>query len=139
LEKDRYIYPAIFDYAEDGISVEFPDLPGCLTFGSTDEEALTMAKEAMALHLYGMEEDNVSIPAPSKATDVKTESNQVVVLVEVWMPPFRNEMKHRAVKKTLTIPQWLDDLAKEHRVNYSQLLQDALKKHLGAEEPKKRA
>jgi len=90
MEKDRYIYPAIFDYAEDGISVEFPDLPGCLTFGGTDEEALAMAKEAMALHLYGMVEDNVSIPAPSKVTDVKTESNQVVVLVEVWMPPSRN-------------------------------------------------
>lgn len=88
--KNRYIYPAIFDYAEDGISVEFPDLPGCLTFGSSDEEALTMAKEAMAHHLYGMEEDSVSIPAPSKATDIKTESNQVVDLVEVWMPPFRN-------------------------------------------------
>lgn len=88
--KNRYIYPAIFDYAEDGISVEFPDLLGCLTFGGTNEEALAMAKEAMAHHLYGMEEDSVSIPAPSKATDIKTESNQVVDFVEVWMPPFRN-------------------------------------------------
>jgi len=139
MAKDRYIYPAIFDYADDGISVEFPDLPGCLTYGNSDEEALAMAKEAMALHLYGMEEDNDPIPLPSKASEIKTNSNQVVVLVEVWMPPFRNEMKNKAVKKTLTIPQWLDDLAKEHKVNYSQLLQDALKKHLGAEEPKKRA
>lgn len=139
MHKDRYIYPAIFDYAEDGISIQFPDLQGCLTFGHNEEEAFVMAKEAMALHLFGMEEDNDPIPAPSKATSIKTKSNQVVVLIEVWMPPFRNEMQHKAVKKTLTIPQWLDDLAREHKVNYSQLLQEALKKYLGAEEPKKRA
>jgi predicted RNase H-like HicB family nuclease len=139
LAKDRYIYPAIFDYADDGISVEFPDLQGCLTFGSDDEDALSMAKEAIALHLFGMEEDNDPIPVPSKASSIKVEPKQVLVLVEAWMPPFRLEMKNKAIKKTLTIPQWLDDLAKEHKVNYSQLLQDALKKHLGAEEPKKRA
>lgn len=138
MKKDRYIYPAIFDYAEDGISVEFPDLQGCLTFGDTEEEALMMAKEAMALYLYGMEEDDEPITAPSRSSSIPTNSNQVVVLVEAWMPPFRSEMKNKAVKKTLTIPQWLDDLAKEHKVNYSQLLQDALKKHLGAEEPKKK-
>jgi predicted RNase H-like HicB family nuclease len=137
--KDRYIFPAIFDYVEDGISVEFPDLQGCLTFGNDDQEALSMEREAMALHLYGIEEDNEQIPTPTKATSLKPKPNKVVVLVEAWMPPFRNEMKNKAVKKTLTIPQWLDDLAKEHKVNYSQLLQEALKKYLGAEEPKKRA
>ncbi|KJE25962.1 hypothetical protein LG52_633 [Geobacillus kaustophilus] len=48
------------------------------------------------------------------------------------MPPFRHEMENKAVKKTLTIPKWLDDLAKQHHVNYLQILQEALKKHLGA-------
>lgn len=54
---NSYVYPAVFDYAVDGISVEFPDLPGCLTCGDTDAEAMEMAKEAMGLHLYGMEKD----------------------------------------------------------------------------------
>jgi predicted RNase H-like HicB family nuclease len=129
--KDRYIYPAIVNYADDGISVEFPDLPGCLTCGDTEEEALSMAKEAMALHLYGMEQDGDPIPMPSKVQDIATEQNQAVVLIEVWMPPFRDEMEQKAVKKTLTIPKWLDDLAQEHKVNFSHILQDALKQYLG--------
>ncbi|WP_018130582.1 type II toxin-antitoxin system HicB family antitoxin [Effusibacillus pohliae] len=134
--KDRYIYPAIFDYAEDGISVEFPDLLGCLTCGDTDEEALHNAKEAMALHLYGMEQDGDPIPAPTPVSKLRPEENQVVVLVEVWMPPFRDEMENRAVKKTLTIPKWLNDLAEEHKVNFSHVLQDALKRYLGVERRK---
>ncbi|MCG3085591.1 type II toxin-antitoxin system HicB family antitoxin [Anoxybacillus sp. LAT_35] len=131
-KKDRYIYPAIFDYDSDGISVEFPDLPGCFTCGDTEEEAFQMAKEAMALHLYGLEQENEEIPQPSKVSEIQTEKHQVVVFVEVWMPPFRHEMENKAVKKTLTIPKWLDDLAKQYNVNYSQILQEALKKHLGA-------
>ncbi|MCG5026842.1 type II toxin-antitoxin system HicB family antitoxin [Anoxybacillus flavithermus] len=131
-KKDRYIYPAIFDYSSDGISVEFPDLPGCFTCGDTEEEAFKMAKEAMALHLYGLEQENEEIPHPSKVSEIQTENNQVIVFIEVWMPPFRHEMENKAVKKTLTIPKWLDDLAREHNVNYSQILQEALKKHLGA-------
>lgn len=131
-KKDRYIYPAIFDYSSDGISVEFPDLPGCFTCGDTEEEAFKMAKEAMALHLYGLEQENEEIPQPSKVSEIQTENNQVIVFIEVWMPPFRHEMENKAVKKTLTIPKWLDDLAREHNVNYSQILQEALKKHLGA-------
>ncbi|SHF45090.1 Predicted nuclease of the RNAse H fold, HicB family [Desulfofundulus australicus DSM 11792] len=134
MPKDRYIYPAIFNYADDGISVEFPDLPGCYTCGDNDEEALRMAKEALALHLYGLEEENYPIPEPSPVNKLKVEPNQVVVLVEAWMPPFRDEMKHRAVKKTLTIPKWLDDLAREHNVNFSHLLQNALKEYLGINE-----
>ncbi|TQR33956.1 type II toxin-antitoxin system HicB family antitoxin [Brevibacillus brevis] len=131
MKKDRYIYPALFHYATDGISVTFPDLPGCITCGDEPEEAFRMAREAMALHLYGMEQDNEDIPQPSAPTTLKAEQAEVVTLIEVWMPPFRDEMENRAVKKTLTIPKWLDDLAQENKVNFSHVLQDALKKHLG--------
>jgi predicted RNase H-like HicB family nuclease len=130
-KKDRCIYPAIFDYAVDGISVEFPDLPGCLTCGQSDEDALAMAKEALSLHIYGMEVDKDTIPVPSKASSIRCKENQVIVLIEIWMKPFRDEMKNRSVKKTLTIPKWLDDLALENKVNFSHVLQDALKEYLG--------
>ncbi len=53
MAKDRYIYPAIFDYDDDGIAVEFSDLPGCFTCGDNDEEALHMAKEAMLYQVPG--------------------------------------------------------------------------------------
>nr|WP_223156833.1 type II toxin-antitoxin system HicB family antitoxin [Thermosediminibacter oceani] len=65
MKKDVYVYPAIFTYAEDGISIEFPDLPGCLPCAKTTEEAIKNAKEAMALHLWGMEKDGDPIPEPS--------------------------------------------------------------------------
>jgi len=131
MAKDRYIYPAIFDYADDGISVEFPDLPGCLTCGDTDEEALAMSKEAMALHLWGMEDDGDPVPEPTPAGKIILEPKQVVVLIETWMPPFRDAMAEKAVKKTLTIPKWLNDIGEERKVNFSHLLQDALKSYLG--------
>ncbi|MEV5028533.1 type II toxin-antitoxin system HicB family antitoxin [Paenibacillus sp. LPE1-1-1.1] len=135
--KDRYVYPAIFDYADDGISVEFPDLPGAFTCGDTDEEALRMARECMALHLYGMERDFDIIPQPTRLIDVKLAANQAALLIDVWMPPFRDKMAEQAVKKTLTIPKWLDEIAVENNVNFSRVLQDGLKAHLGVNERKK--
>lgn len=132
--KNKYVYPAIFDYADDGISVEFPDLPGCLTCGDTNEEAIEMAKEAMGLHLYGMEKDSDSIPEPSVIKDIKIDDNQVIVLIEVWMPLVRDEIENHSIKKTLTIPQWLDEIARDKNVNFSRVLQDALKDLLGVKD-----
>lgn len=129
--KNTYIYPAIFDYADDGISIEFPDLPGCLPCANSTEEAFHNAKEALALHLYGMEKDNDFIPEPTDIRNIKHDNNQSVVMIEIWMPPFRSEMENKAVKKTLTVPRWLDDLAVKNKVNFSHILQDALKHHLG--------
>ncbi|MFX3618712.1 MAG: type II toxin-antitoxin system HicB family antitoxin [Sporolactobacillus sp.] len=134
-QKDRYVFPAIFDFASDGISIFFPDLPGCLPSADETSEAFKNAREAMALHLYGMEEDHEPIPNPTDIKNIKAEKNQIVTLIEAWMPPYRSEIKKQAVKKTLTIPKWLDDIAKENKINYSHVLQDALKDRLGIERP----
>lgn len=131
MSKDRYVYPAVFHYADDGISVEFPDLPGCLTCGDNTEEALLMAKEALELHLYSLEQDNDAIPAPSELTNIKLKSNEQLILIDVFMPAVRNEQENRAIKKTLTIPKWLNDVAEKQNVNFSQILQSGLKQHLG--------
>jgi len=131
MKKDRYMYPAIFSYAADGITIEFPDLPGCLPCGKTTEEALKNAKEAMALHLWGIENDNEPIPEPTSIDKIKLKQNQVVVLVEVYMPVYREALENQSVKKTLTIPLWLNKIAEEHHVNFSQILQAALKEYLG--------
>lgn len=129
--KDIYVFPAIFDYAEDGISIEFPDLPGCLPCAKTTEEAIKNAKEAMALHLWGMEKDGDPIPEPTPVDKIQVRENQAVMLIEVYMPLYREAIENQSVKKTLTIPQWLNKLAEEKNVNFSQLLQSALKEHLG--------
>ncbi|MCR4420530.1 MAG: type II toxin-antitoxin system HicB family antitoxin [Clostridia bacterium] len=139
MAEDRYVYPAIFTFDNDGVSVEFPDLPGCLTCGSDVAEAVDMAREALALHLYGLEEDGDAIPEPSPPAGIRAEANQAIMLVEAWMPPVRNQIQNRAVKKTLTIPKWLNDLAESRKVNFSQVLQEALKQHLGVNDPPTRA
>jgi predicted RNase H-like HicB family nuclease len=135
--KDKYIFPAIFSYADDGISIEFPDLPGCLPCADTTEEAFTNSKEAMALHLYTSEQDNETLPEPTSIEKIKTNSNQVATLIEVWIPIYREAIENKSIKKTLTIPKWLNDAAEENHVNFSQVLQDGLKKTLGVPELRK--
>ena len=68
--QNKYIYPAIFDFDEDGITVTFPDLPGCITCGDNQEEALKNAKEVLELYMYSLEEDNETIPQPSNILDL---------------------------------------------------------------------
>jgi predicted RNase H-like HicB family nuclease len=132
--QDRYVFPAVLTFSEDGITVEFPDLPGCVTCGKSDGEAVEMAREALGLHLYGLETDHETIPTPSRLSSLKTEPNQVLAMVDVWMPPLRRGIEQRAIKKTLTLPKWLNDLAEKEGVNFSQLLQHAIKEHLGIKE-----
>ena len=124
--KDIYVYPAVFSYADDGITVTFPDLPGCITCGETDEEALRMAKDALGGHLWAMEDDGDDIPAPTSMIDVAAESNERVVLVEVYMPLIRKAYDMKSVKKTLSIPAWMDIAARAENINFSQLLQEAI-------------
>lgn len=125
---DRYVYPAVLTY-EDGyeIAVTFPDLPGCATSGKDDEDAIAMGREALGLHLFGMENDGDDIPVPSKIREIETEENEVVVLIEVYMPSIRMSQVNRSINRTVTLPAWLNAAALERNINFSQVLQDALK------------
>lgn len=131
MEKNYYTYPAIFYYDEDGISIEFPDLPGCLPCAKNDEEAFRNAREALGLHLFGMEQDGDPIPAPSPVQSLHPEEGGVVAMVEVYMPSIRMAGKNRSVNRTVTLPAWLNAAALERNINFSQVLQDSLKQHLG--------
>lgn len=124
--KDRYAYIAVLEYDDDGISIYFPDLPGCLPCAQTTEEALKNAKEAMGLHLYGVERDGDEIPEPTNINDIQLPSGGIPVLIDVFMPPVRDRAKTRFVKKTLTVPAWLAAKAEEDGVNFSKILQNAL-------------
>lgn len=132
MARDHYVYPAIFEYEDDGrISISFPDLPGCFSCAESDEEALRMASDALGLHLFAMEQDSDPIPDPTALKDIPCAGNQRSVLVEVHMPLIRQAIESAAIKKTLTIPRWLNALAERHNVNFSQVLQEALKEQLG--------
>ena len=130
---DRYSFVALFDYADDGISIVFPDLPGCYPCADKDDTdmALKNAKEALGLHIWGMEQDHEEIPVPSKITDLEIEPGQVPVLIDVFMPPIRERINSRFVKKTLSLPAWLASKADEDGVNCSRIFQNALMDYLG--------
>lgn len=80
--ENKHRYYAIFERHKDGISVKFPDFPSCFTCGDTEKEALNNAKEALALHIYGMEQDKDKIPNPTPVTKIESQKNQSIVLVE---------------------------------------------------------
>lgn len=128
--KDEYVFPAIFYYDKDGISIEFPDLPGCMPCAQSTEEAVKNAKEALGVHLYGMEKDNDDIPEPTDVKDIEVEEGGVLMLVDVYMPVVRDRINNKYVKKTLTLPYWLNAEAERNGVNFSGVLQEALKNYL---------
>ena len=134
MKKDRYYYPAVFGYdpGETEISVVFPDL-GCATSGVDDEDALSSARELLGCVLYGMEEDGEEIPEPTKLSDVETGENQKTVLIDVFMPVIRMAENNKSINRTVTLPAWLNAAALEQGINFSQLLQEAIKSQLRAE------
>lgn len=134
MKKDRYCYPAVFGYdpEESEISVVFPDLD-VATSGETDAEALASAKELLGCVLYGLEEDGEEIPEASSLADIETAQNERTVLIDVFMPTIRMAQNNKSVNRTVTLPAWLNAVALENGINFSQLLQDAIKGQLHLE------
>lgn len=127
----RYAYPAIFTKEENGYSVIFPDLEGCYTCGDDLKDALYMAEDVLAFTLYDYEKSDKSIPDPSDASTFDAGSNGFVNYIACDTIEYQRRNNNKAVKKTLSIPEWLNELAIEKGVNFSQVLQDALKTQLG--------
>ncbi|MCM1128938.1 MAG: type II toxin-antitoxin system HicB family antitoxin [Alistipes senegalensis] len=127
---ERYFYPAIFTY-EDGkeISILFPDLD-VATSGEDESDALLSARELLGCVLHGLEEDGENIPLPSSLNSLKVADNQRTILIDVYMPSIRQAQITRSVSRTVTLPAWLNALAMEHNINFSQVLQEALKAQL---------
>ena len=131
----KTIYFAVFEPCNgEGYSVYFPDLPGCTSAGDNYSHAAEMASEALGVHLYEMEKDGDEIPLPSLPIELdiypETEKGYVVSPVLVYMDLVKNKLDNRAVKTNLTIPAWLKEAAEEQNINFSQVLQAALKEQL---------
>ena len=132
-KQERYLYPAVLTYEEGyEIAVTFPDLPGCATSGETEADAVAAGREALGLHLFGMEEDGDELPTPSQAKDIKLEDGEVIAMIDVFMPSIRLNQKNKAVNRTVTLPAWLNAKAVECGINFSQLLQDAIKREISS-------
>lgn len=117
------IYPAIVHQDEDGMWAEFPDLEGCQTVGDTYEEILANAGEALECYTLSYLEDGISLPKPSDPSEVVVDGKGFVTLVAKDINLAKNA---KSVKKTLTIPAWLNDKATAAGINFSKVLQEAL-------------
>lgn len=121
-----YVYPAVFTEDNDGYSVVFPGIEGAFTCGGSFEEAFLNAKDCLELNLETVEE----IPKVSNPKDIKLGKNEYIVMIQADMISYRKRYNNRTVKKTLTIPAWLNDVASEKKINFSKVLQRALEKIL---------
>lgn len=126
----KYIYPAVFTEENGSYSVLFPDLEGCYTCGSDLKDAFEMAEDVLAFTLYHYESKGLAIPEPSSVNDFNVKNNEFVNLIVADTLEYQKMHNNKAVKKTLTIPEWLNELATENNLNFSQILQTALKEQL---------
>lgn len=125
------IFPAIVTkLADDDFNVRFPDFEEINTFGSTFEEAFMCAEDALSFCLYEKTVAQEAIPAPTKINSILLESQQQIIILKINLVEVLKKYNTSSVKKTLTIPSWLNNLAENNGINFSQLLQLALKETL---------
>ena len=123
----KLFYPALFHKADEGgFWISFPDIPECLTQGDDMAQAYEMAVDALGLALTCREKELQPLPEPSDPTAIAPEANSFLVVVEFDMFAYKKRTNSRAVKKTLSIPAWLNEAAMDMGLNFSQVLQEAL-------------
>ena len=124
----KLVYPAFFSPWEDGkgYTVEFPDLPGCVTEGGSLAEAIEMAEDAASGWVLGELEDGNPIPAARVPSFLSPAQGDFVSMVVLDMDAYTEKYGKKAVRKNLTIPAWLNTFAEKQQVNFSQVLTDAL-------------
>ena len=134
----KYIYPAVFslDMTDEAFPngvylISFPDLPNCYTSGETLEEAYEMAEDVLNMALCGMERDKEEIPAPTSISIVQNNNvGDIVTIVKADTTEYLKKYDNKTIRKTLSIPRWLDTLALENNVNFSNVLKRALMQEL---------
>lgn len=134
---NEIIYLIILTYEEDIIYGGVPDLniDNYVTSGKTIEEVLSNLKEIITLTLLDLEDNKNEFPKASEIKELKKtlENNQELLLINMWLPYEKSKIKLEYKKKTLSIPTWLDILATQKNINFSQVLVKALKKELNIE------
>lgn len=123
----KLFYPALFHKAEEGgFWISFPDIPECLTQGDDMAQAYEMAVDALGLALTCREKEQQPLPSASDPTTITPESDSFLVVIEFDMLAYKKRTNSHSVKKTLSIPEWLNEAAMAMGLNFSQVLQEAL-------------
>lgn len=121
------VFPAIFTFDGKYYNVDFIDLNGCSTFGDSIQDAYAMAQDAMGLYLDNM----TNFPKTSlDFSNIHLKENQFISFISINMEEYRKKFNSKSIKKTLSIPEWLNYLAEKNNINFSQVLQEALKDKL---------
>ena len=127
----KYAYPAVFSPEENGLfSVNFPDLEGCYTTGDNMADAVYMAQDVLCLTLYDIEQSKKPMPEASNPRSVAIVDGGFISIIAVDTDFYRRFYENKSVKKTLTIPMWLNERAERANINFSGILQAALKERL---------
>lgn len=130
---NKLFYPAIFHVAEEGgFWVTFPDLPECMTQGEDMQQAYEMAADALGLALAERQKERAALPVPSAPSAIHTSANEYCVVIEFDMLAYKKRTNSRSVKKTLTLPEWLNEEAISMGINFSQALQEILIQKISA-------
>lgn len=127
----NYTYPVILDCIENGmVDVILPNFSNIRTCVE-EENYIEQLQDVLSLIIDDYESSGKELPIPLKIEDIELKENQKLIFINLWMPYYRAKIKIEYVKKTLTIPSWLDILAKEKKLNFSSILVNALKKEIG--------
>ena len=133
---NKLFYPAIFHKAEEGgYWITFPDLPECMTQGDDMQHAYEMAFDALGLAITSRNAEKEPLPIPSEPFSLSVGKDEFCVVIEFGMLTYKKRTNPKAVKKTLTIPGWLNEEATALGVNFSQVLQSALMDIIGHSNP----
>lgn len=123
----KYFYPAVFHKAEEGgFWISFPDFPECLTQGDDLSHAYEMACDALGLCICDLQKNGIKLPDTSSPECIEVPENSYIVAIQFDMDEYLRKNNNKAVKKTLSIPQWLNEQAIAKGINFSQVLQEAL-------------
>ena len=125
------VYVAIFEPREPGYYVSVPDVPGCVTSGDTFEDAIASAKDALCGCLCVYEDEGTDLPAPHMPKEIDVQEGAFALALDVDLNAYRRETDNRAVRKNVSLPAWMANMADKRGINCSQVLQEALAKKRG--------
>lgn len=127
----KRVYPAIFEREESGLfAIEFPDIPQCYTSGENEEDGFLMAEDVLNIWLYELEKKGEPLPAPSRVEDITKPASGFVTMIIGDTEVYKRREKGKAVKKTVSVPQWLAEQGEAAGLNFSRVLQEGIKQEL---------
>ena len=121
-----YTYTAVITESNGTYYAKVPDINGCITTGTTLTEAITLITDALKLCIVTLEDENIKPKEPTSQSDIPHESSDILTIVQADTIKYRSATDTKAVRKNVSLPAWMVNLADKRGINCSKVLQDAL-------------